>query len=109
MNKYLIAGAVVAYTGTVALGIYAKLWESIQPEKTHNTFVTEIEPYSSRNDIPLSSSGIRLHLKGEQEPIIFSSSNWDETVQEGDFVSAVSKERFPLFGGLEGIQITDFE
>lgn len=109
IKKYAMTGTVAVFTGLVALGSYARIWEYREPNQPiQNAQIQSIEPYNFRNDLHWSSTGYRVRIDGEDRVIDFPSKNWDDTVRKGDSVDLVVRRSFPLFGNeLDGIQIDD--
>jgi hypothetical protein len=108
VQKYAI-GVVCVASALLALSAYGRIWEHRQKKQPiYQAEVVSIEPYSSHNDLHLSSAGKRIRIKGEDAVIDFSSKDWDKTVKRGDSVDLEVRRRFPLFeDGLEGITIND--
>lgn len=109
MGRY--AGRIFAYCtiltflGLCGLGVYAKHWESNRAHEVRGE-VTSIEPYYRKNDLNLSSRGNRIKIAGCEGGIDVPKRFWDETIEEGDSVTATVEPRF--FGGsLRCIEIDD--
>lgn len=108
----LYFGAMFALVGGIAaLGLYARIWEGMQPEETINSAkVLSIEPYNRSNDLHWSSRGNRLRIVGGDRVIDFPRSRWDSSVQVGDTIDLVVRRSFPLFGDeLDGREINDYK
>jgi len=107
--KYVVYGLIAVLVGITTLGVYARVWEWMQPQQEiNNAVVRSIVPYYyGGGDLHWSSRGNRIYIQGENSPIDFPSKNWNNTVKEGDTVDLVVRRSFPLFGDeLDGFSIT---
>ena len=70
LGKYICSGIVLSFIGVTGLGAYARIWESIQPEREiKHVIVENITSYEHTNDLHWDRKGVRVFIKGEKRPI----------------------------------------
>ena len=113
IRKHFICGLFILGGILCCLGLYARIWETMQSEIYFSkATIRSIEPYSHTNDLHWSSGGYRVYIVRENKPIDFPLKNWDETVHVRDAVDLVVRRSFPWFGlknELDGLSINHHE
>jgi hypothetical protein len=107
LGTYVIA---ISAAGLLGLLTYANIWEMRQPRiKITGAVVKSISSRYYRSDIIPGHINHNITIYGTEEPIVFHSDDWDETVEEGSAVDLTMRKGFPLLKDkhYDGLTIDD--